>query len=171
MQITAYGRGEHVFCDGTVCLIDDIRTLSFAADTGRLYYVLRPISGGSSKIYLPVDGEEAAGRLRYLISREQIDRLLADVRGRRLEWQPDRKMRVQEQHDILAAADHEQLLLLIGCIHSRRLERRSEGKDISSGDENAMQAAEKLICEEFRYSLGLDAQQTGEYIRSALGIE
>ena len=171
MQKRQYSKGERVFCDGLVCMIDDIRTLDFAVDPERLYYVLKPVSGGGSTMYMPADSEDTARRMRYILSRSQIDSLLADVRGRQLEWEEDRKVRTAYYHEILACADHEQLLLLIRCIYLRREQRALEGKRISAGDEAIMQSAQRLICEEFRHALGLSPEGTGEYIRQALGIE
>ena len=59
-----FEKGEYiVYGRSGICRIEDITHLDIAgADRKKLYYVLAPLSSGSSRIYFPVDKENAHAR-------------------------------------------------------------------------------------------------------------
>ena len=85
-----------------------------------------------------------------------------------LPWNEDRKLRSQEFRKLLAAGDSETLLALVRTILHRKAALRHSGKRLSSADENARKDAERMLDEEFAFSLGVTPEEAGRYIRSKL---
>ena len=78
-----------------VCQVEDLRSIRFGPDTPRReYYVLRPVDQDGACIYVPTDNPTLTGRMRPVLSRGEVDRLLASVREERLPWVEDRRQRL-----------------------------------------------------------------------------
>ena len=64
----------------------------------------------------------------------------------------------------------QKLLLMIRCIYMKKRELLPLGKKLPTTDENTLKAAEKLVEEEFAYSLELPRTDVGKYIRRLLDV-
>lgn len=84
-----------------------------------------------------------------------------------MEWIADRKLRSARFQEILSKYDEHDLLLLAGCLYWRAQE---SPKKLSFSDEKVLKTAEKIIEQEFSFSLRIGAQSVGDYIRQKLGI-
>ena len=89
-----------------VCQVEDICPIRFGPDLPRReYYVLKPVSQVGSSIFVPADNPKLTARMRPVLSKEEIDRLLADVGEERLPWTEDRRQRLDTFRDILRRSD------------------------------------------------------------------
>ena len=103
-----------------VCQVEDLRSIRFGPDTPRReYYVLRPVDQDGACIYVPADNPTLTGRMRPVLSRGEVDRLLASVREERLPWVEDRRQRLDAFRDILCRGDERELLLLARCLYQK----------------------------------------------------
>ena len=55
-----------------------------------------------------------------------------------------------------------------GCIYERKSVLTEKGKKLTSADDNVLTSAEKLVREEFAYTLGITEDEVGEYIREKI---
>ena len=151
-----------------VCQVEDLRSIRFGPDTPRReYYVLRPVDQDGACIYVPADNAALTARMRPVLSREEIDRLLAGCREEQLPWTEDRKQRLDTFRDILRRGDERELLLLARCLYQKS--RESE-RGLASTDAQILKKAEAMISQSFAFSLRIDKQQVGSYIRRKLGL-
>lgn len=151
-----------------ICQIEAIRSIRFEGySDAREYYVLHPIAQAQSSIFVPVNNPRLTGRMRPVLSPEDIDQVLSDIKGQRLAWIKDRKQRTELFHRILTERKPEELLLLAACLYRHAQE---EPKGLSSSDAQALKTAEATIEQEFAFSLQLGPQTVGEYIREKLGM-
>lgn len=149
-----------------ICKVDDIRLLKFGVGGDRRnYYILRPVHQENASVFVPADNRELVGRMRPVLSPEEIDRVILSVRGEKMPWISDRKQRSARLQDILSRRDERELLLLAGCLYARS---RESGKGLSASDAQALKKAETIIEQEFSFSLNLSAQEIGAYIRGKL---
>ena len=82
-------------------------------------------------------------------------------------WVSDFREREEQFSAILTRRDERELLLLIGCL----LLREEEGTHrLSSGDQQTLREAQRIVAEEFSFSLHLPADQIDDYIREKLNI-
>ena len=165
-----YEKGSYVVygTDG-ICVIDDVTEMSFMAGVEKSrYYVLKPEHSSDSKVYVPAGNEKLMSKLRPLLTKQEIDMLLTGIRYKAIEWEPDRRLRTEFFHGILAKGVTEELLLMIRCIYLKKNELENVGRKLSSSDVNSLKTAEKLVEEEFACVLGIERKDVGAYIRSMI---
>lgn len=167
-----FHKEEYVVYAGTgICVIDDIRTLSLPnPGNDRLYYVLRPLSNPHSTLYIPCDNDTLVSKMRYVLTKAEIDRLLLDIKDRKMVWIEDKNARSDYFHKILSAGNQQELLLLVGSIYLKKQERASAGKKLPFSDENILKTTERLVSEEFAFSLQIPVEKVNHYIQEKLGI-
>ncbi len=131
--------------------------------------VRKPLRYAGIEVSVPLDNAVLCGKIRPLLTKDEIDAMLdAALHAEDLPWNEDRKLRSQEFRKLLAAGDSETLLALVRTILHRKAELRHGGKRLSSADENARKDAERMLDEEFAFSLGVTPEEAGRYIRSKL---
>lgn len=162
-----FSPGMHVrYGSSGVCLIDRVEDVMYPDGQERRCYILRPVRSSGMEITVSM---ESAGNLRPLLTKEEIDRMLAEAAATDdIVWNPERKLRNAEFRKILGGGDAQTLLRLIHCILKQRNALTAIGKHLSAADDNIRRDAERMLDEEFGFSLGLTAEEAGAYIRSHL---
>ena len=79
-------------------------------------------------------------------------------------WQEDRKLRAQEFRRILAGGDAQALLSLVHCILTQSAVLAKRGRHLSAADDTVRKDAERMLDEEFAFTLGTTPQEAGRYI-------
>ncbi|MBQ7986383.1 MAG: CarD family transcriptional regulator [Clostridia bacterium] len=167
-----YKKGDYIrYASNGVCLIDDIKSIDInRSKNPKSFYVLKPISASSSTIYVPLDNNELVSKMRYILSKTEIDSLINSVKNDKIDWISDRKERNNSFKQIIKDSDPRELLKLVSCIYLKKQELSADGKKLSSTDEGHLLQAEALIENEFAFVLKLDGLGVGNYIRAMLGI-
>lgn len=151
-----------------ICRVEEIRTMKFGGDAeARAYLVLRPVHQENASVFVPSDNQRLLARMRPVLSPEEIDRTILSVSHQSMPWISDRKERAAKFQEILSRRDERELLLLVSCLYLRSKE---SAKGLSSGDAQVLKKAETVIAQEFSFSLRIDPQDIGGYIRGKLGI-
>lgn len=147
-----------------ICRIEDIRVMDFRTGSGaQQYYILKPIPPDSATIYLPVDSPKIRERMRPIPSQGEIDEIIASVKDAQLPWPMDRKQRTAQFQEIISRRDERELLLLASCLYQRLTDR-----GLSASDRDTLRKVERIIEQEFSFSLQISACNIGEYIRQRL---
>lgn len=155
-----------------VCLIADVSMHApTPGEEARRYYILSQNSGCGMTIAVPADNPALVSRMRRVLTKDEIDALLAEAKGRDYPWNPDRRGRADEFSAILAAGMHRDLLLMIRCIYLQKQALLRANKRLNVADEATLKAAERLVTEEFAFALGIEHAAVGGYIRAAMDIE
>lgn len=169
---TVFEAGSHVRYGGTgICLIDRIEVIAYPGQSApRRCYVLRPIRNQGVEISVPLDNEMLCARMKPLRTKAELDDMLAAAVGEAaIPWLEDRKLRAQEFRHILSGGDAQQQLALVHCLLCRSAELAQRGRHLAAADDAALRDAERMLDEEFAFSLGTTPQAAGEYICSRLG--
>lgn len=148
-----------------ICQIQDIRTMSFEPGHDREYYVLKPVHHHDASVFVPVGSEKLEAKMRPILSKEEIDAIIASVKDDNLLWVTDRKERTAQFKDMLVRRDERELLLLTSCLY---LKSQQEAKGLSAGDAQVLKTAESIIRQEFAFSLHIQPEEIGDYIRTRL---
>ncbi len=71
-------KGQYVtYGTNGICLVADIRDMSFVAETEKnKYYVLEPVSTSASTIFVPAGNQQLVSNIRPLMTKKEIDSLL-----------------------------------------------------------------------------------------------
>lgn len=152
-----------------ICLIEDIIVKDFfGTHEAKKYFVLRPLSDKASTIYVPSDNENLMSKMSRVLTKDEVDSLIAESAKVGVEWVNDRKARRDYFDAILSRCEQTEYLRLISCLYLKRRELAEEGKKLTSSDEAVLKQAEKSIVNEFSFVLGIRTTQVSEYIRNKL---
>lgn len=146
-----------------VCKIKDIVTENFTGKPVK-YYTLEPAFNDNTVIYVPVENEELVAKMHKILSAEEIDVLIDEIRGSNVIWYDDEKERKIRYNEIITKGDRKEILMLINTLYLNKKKREAEGKKMYVSDERTMKEAEKLIYEEFAAVLNIKPGQVVEYI-------
>ncbi len=164
-----YAAGDMVMHAGTgVCKIDEIRKENFGGNGGEEYYVLRPVYENKSTIFVPV--EKGDGRIRNLLSEEEIYTVLDSVPECDTIWVNDDNIRREKFSKVLHADNRANVIKLISELHEKRVEIGKKGKRLHFADQHVLEEAEKIVNQEVAYVFHLDIKDVPTFIMNRLGI-
>ncbi len=150
-----------------ICRIKETRFTSFSPDRPKEeYFVLYSRDNKNSTYYVPVSSADSI--LRYPMTKSEIEELLDKARNTHIEWPENRQHRSELFHRILSNGISVDLVLLLGCLYSKRLENTAKNKGLSATDEMIFSQAEKLLHNEFAYSLSLSTDKVSSFISDYL---
>lgn len=149
-----------------ICTVSEIRMMQFSG-AARNYYVLKPETDrSSSTVYMPVSRGNSV--LRRLLTRSDIDTLIAQSRTLPSLWIEDAKQRRDVFHAALASGDYAKIIRMVADIYEHNALRLAEGKKPCSTDEWIREEAENMMHQEFSHVLGLSGKETIAYIRARM---
>ena len=99
---------------------------------------------------------------------EQQDGVLADVKNNSLNWIDDRKVRLNTFREMLHSGDMMTHILLVSCILEKKKLLDAAGKRLSDADDHVLRSAERMVSEEFAWSLNIAKNEVGGYIQNYL---
>ena len=150
-----------------VCKVIEIKKEKFLGKEEREYYVLEPVYSKNTVIKIPVDNTTI--RMRELLSKEAIEELINIVPNADTTWIEDDRIRNEQFKSMLKSGDCEELITLIRTIYLGKKTKKSIGKKLYKGDDEIMQAAEKLLKEELAFILDIAPEEVPNYIKEQVG--
>lgn len=156
-----------VFGNNGVCRVDAVGPIDLAgAGQERLYYTIVPVYGSESKIFTPVDNKKVV--CRAVISREEAERLIADIQSIESLWIPDEKRREESYKAAVSKCDCLELIKIIKTLYLRKQARIAEGKKVTSSDERYLKLSEDRLYSEFAIALGIPKEEVKTYIEECV---
>ncbi len=146
-----------VFSSTGVCEVVDIVTENFDGDAEREYYVLNPIRGNGSTIYIPTDNKTI--NIRRIMTREQSQALIDSYQTVDDAWNEEDSPRRTAFANALQSGDPEKLIELIKTLYARQEDLTEQGKKLSNSDTETLKLAEQLLYDELAYSLEIDPEE------------
>ena len=102
------------------------------------YYILKPFYTNNSTVFVPVNNKKLTSKMRHVLTKEEIDQMIAEIPG-----------------NPSALLEHQREVM-------------ERGKKLHIADERMLREAEKMICDEFAYVLGISQEEVPAYITSGL---
>ncbi|MGN0114985.1 MAG: CarD family transcriptional regulator [Acutalibacteraceae bacterium] len=136
-----------------VCRITDITQQSFGKETKK-YYVLKPVNAENNTIYVPYDGSSA--RIQPLLTAEEAKNIIAAVNN------SDDTPFVFDKDEcmsIIKSGDRKKTLRILRELNKSRKQAAAEKRKFHIAEENVLNAAKKLLCDEFSYVLNVTPDQ------------
>ncbi len=165
-----FSKGEYVvYGTNGICLVDDIGPMRNSEEDDKLFYILRPVNSAASVLYVPLDNPILCGKMRYVYSAGQLEEVLDNVKAHSLDWIDDRKTRINTFREMLHNGDMKTHILLVACILEKKKLLDAAGKRLSDADDHVLRSAERMVSEEFAWSLKITKQEVGGYIQNYLG--
>ncbi len=161
-QLVVYGKMG-------VCRVVGRQMLAFGSAEKMEYYILAPLHDPRSSVYVPCNNAALVARLRPLLTREEIDALLARVPQEEILWIEDRGERAAHFRAVLNEGDRRQVVRLVRCLLTQKAEKNAAGKRLAASDEAILQDCVRLVEEEFALVLAIPTAAVGAYIEEKLG--
>ena len=149
-----------------VCRIDDITHLEMpGVDKDKLYYVLTPVEGRKSTLYVSVDATDK--NIRSAMTRDEAEVVIESIPDIEEAWIISDKLREQQYKEAVRSGNPEALVGIIKTIYLRRKLRENQGKKNTAVDERYFKQAEELLYAEIAFALGKDREEVYELIKEA----
>lgn len=153
---------------GGICQILDITPLSIpGADKNRKYYVLQPIRGNGSKVFVPVDNDSA---MRKIVTEDEALRLIDEIPNIKEMTIDNEKLRETIYREAIKSCDLRNLVSVLKNLYVRRTKRIEEGKKTTATDDKYFKIAEENLYSELAFVLGRDKKEMRECVFGHLSI-
>ena len=131
------------------------------------YYELNGVYETQRKVFVPVKSEKLTSLMMPVLSASEVNSVIDSVDDENI-WIDNEAARKEKYKSILSSGDRRMMLLLIATLYKHREACQSRGRKMHQSDERLFKEAEKLICSEFSYVLGIEQAEVGSYIAKKL---
>lgn len=154
-----------VYGTSGVCSVIDIREEDFGGGK-KLYYVLRPLGKHSTgtDIFVPADNERLLGKIKNVLTPQEIYELIDIVPEEHVEWIDDSRTRGIKFESVIAGGDRRELIAFTKATYNKKHELSKQGKKLSVADERFIRAAEKMLFEEFAFAFEIEQSEVRPFI-------
>lgn len=146
-----------------VCEIIGIEEQKIGGESKK-YFVLKPLNNKGSTCYIPTWNEKAWGKMRNVLTKEEIDTLIDSIPNKKPIWIENESQRKEAYKQILANGDQAAIISMIQALFLHKKQREAEGKRLHMSDEHFMKDAEQILYNEWQYVLNVDNAGLMAYI-------
>lgn len=168
-RLIVFAIGDYVMkISNGICRIDDITHLEMSGiDKDKLYYVLSPIEGNRSKLFVCVD--TADNNIRSAMTVDEAKNVIESIPSIEEAGIVNEKLREQQYKEAVRSGRPEALVGIIKTIYARKKLRENQGKKNTAIDERYFKQAEDLLYAEIAFVLGKKKDEICDLIISSVG--
>ena len=153
-----------------ICKVTDITTQQVEGQWVK-YYMLRPIYDDKSVFFVPVQNETLTGRVRPILTKEEIYQLIHSMPSEQEIWIEKENLRKEKYQQILSQGNRKELVMLIKTLYFHQKAQKEKGRKLHLSDERFLREAEKMLYDEFAAVLHIQQDQVLAFIRKELQQE
>ena len=128
------------------------------------YYVLKPVDGRSSTVYIPTGSQTLLEKMRKLPSKKEINALIDSIPQIAPNWIKNDHERKLAYGKVLASGDHTALIMMIKALYLQKKEREANKKQLGVSDDRFMKEAEQRLYNEWQYVLKMSKEELMSHI-------
>lgn len=132
------------------------------------YFVLEPREKPGTRYYVPTQNQIAVSKLRPMLTREEVDTLLASDDTHQDIWVAEENQRKQRYRELINSGDRAALISMIRALRTHRESQLAVGRKFHLCDENFLRDAQKLLISEFSSVLDIPQPEVAAYIEKKL---
>ena len=132
------------------------------------YFVLEPNDQPGARFYVPVNNQIALSKFRNLLTKEELDQLLASEAVYQNCWIGDENRRKQKYRELINTADPAELIAMILVLNQHKENQLAAGRKFPLSDDNFLRDAQKILSSEFSYVLNIPRGEVAAYIEAKL---
>ncbi len=133
------------------------------------YLVLEPEGQAGARYLVPMHSEAAMGKLRAMLTREELEALISSESVHENGWIADENRRKDAYRELITAGDREKLMKMVHTLYLHRATQHGAGRKVHMCDDNFLRDAEKLLCSEICAVMDMNADEAKRYLREKLG--
>lgn len=135
------------------------------------YLVLEPVDRDGSRYLVPTHNENAMGKLRPMLTPEQMQALLESAEIREDSWIREENQRKQTYRELITRGDRVGLMQMVHTLYEHKKNQAAAGKKVHLADENFLRDAEKLLSCEIAVVMDMQADEARTFLRTRLKSE
>lgn len=132
------------------------------------YLVLEPLTHSESRFYLPTGNPTAMGKLKAVLSAEELTALLGSEEIRENAWIQDEGQRKLAYRELINGGDRTSLLRMVCSLYRYKEAQAAAGRKFHQCDDNFLRDAEKLLASEIALVLEMTPEQARDHLRQQL---
>lgn len=132
------------------------------------YLALEPVGQGGSRYLVPTHNAVAMGKLKHMLSPEELSALLDSEEVRKDGWIKDENQRKQTYRELISSGDRAKLMQMVYTLYRHKASQAAAGRKCHLCDDNFLRDAEKLLISEASIVLNMESDQAKQYIRDKL---
>ena len=154
-----YKENDYLVYKKDVCKVREVRKNKM---NGKDYYILVPVNDESLIIEVPSDNR--MGYIRDVISKEDAEKLIKKIPKIETLKNIDDKYIEKTYKELIYNGTHEDVIKIIKTAYIRNEDRTNSKKKLSDKDTKFFEQAEKYLYTELSISLGMNYDETKNYI-------
>lgn len=132
------------------------------------YLALEPVGQGGARYLVPTHNAAAMGKLKHMLSRQELEALLCSEEVHADGWIKDENLRKQTYRELISGADRGKLLCMVRSLYRHKEAQSAAGKKCHLCDENFLRDAEKLLIGEVSIVMDMSLEEAKYYLREHL---
>ena len=132
------------------------------------YLVLEPLGQPGTRYMVPTHNPAALGKLKRILTREQMEQLLDSQVVREDFWIREEAQRKQTYRELIGSGNREKLMGMVHTLYRHKAEQAAAGRKVHQCDENFLRDAEKLLAGEIAFVFNITQEQAKAYLRQKL---
>ena len=132
------------------------------------YLALEPVGQDGSCYFVPTHNAVAMSKLRRMLSKEELETMLASEEVHADGWIKDENQRKQAYRELISSGDRAKLMQMVHTLYRHKASQASAGRKCHLCDENFLRDAEKLLISEVSIVMEVEPDQAKQYIRNKL---
>lgn len=133
-----------------------------------VYLVLEPLGQPGSRYLVPTHNAAAMGKLKRMMTREELEELLRSEVIRQDCWIQDESLRKQTYRELIGSGDRQKLMAMVYTLYQHKKAQAAAGRKVHLCDDNFLRDAEKLLTSEVSIVMDMETDQARQYIRQNL---
>lgn len=132
------------------------------------YLALEPVGQQGSKYLVPTHNAAAMSKLRPMLSREEMETLMASEEVRADSWIKDENLRKASYRELISSGDRVKLMSMVHTLYRHKAAQAAAGRKCHLCDDNFLRDAEKLLVSEISIVLEIEFDQAKKYLKEHL---
>lgn len=132
------------------------------------YLVLEPLNQNESRFYVPTANPTAMGKLKEVLSAQELKDLLQSDQVRENGWIKEENFRKQHYRELIGSGDRTALLQMVCTLYRYRDTQMAAGKKFHQCDDNFLRDAERLLASEIALVLEMTQEDAKNFLREQL---
>lgn len=153
-----------------VCSISHIEEKKIDGNIKK-YYVLKPVYNKSSTLFVPTDNQLLLGKMKKILSVQEIYDLIAAISNEELMWIDNEQERIRCYQDILKSGNRLEIMRVIKTLYEHQEKLKTTNKKFHVADEKILKSAECILHEEFAYVLDIKKEQVIPFILNYITVD
>ena len=131
-----------------------------------VYLAIEPVIQEGARFLIPTHNPAAMAKVRPLLTKEELDAMLASSQANGDGWIRDENQRKQLYRELISSGDRLRLMQMVRSIYRHKAEQIAAGRKVHMCDDNFLKDAEKLLTDEIAVVTGLSQEEARKLLRS-----